>query len=823
MPIDLVAGTSMGSIIGALYARALSPAELRRWRALDRLGHGVLGPGRPAARAGGLAGRRRAQHPLHGGGPGPVARPRGRLFRLQGRRRSSPRTWPEPALRAGGDFDRLAVPFRAVATDLATGERVVLAGRRSAAGRARQHVASRCCSLPSRSTGGCWWMAASWTTCRRGWCAHGGRRRGGGRRGRAAHGDRPKGADVLTVVRRMTELMMASGNRSFAEPPDVRMRPDFEGIESGDYDYSRRRSSGERAAAFWPSPRSRPCSAAAARAPRAAATGAARGPRGGSARSVTVEGLARVSERLVRRRLPRRGGSGAFDLATAQKGMDAVWASNLFSSAWLELQPAGNELDLNVQVRERPDPSRQHRGVLQRGRQRRGILRLRNGNLLGLGERLDTRSWPTRAARSCRPPWATPASPAPCRLPPRGAGRGGQAARLRRRGHRIGRTRFRQFRFTGRGPARRGPRRPPRARASWSGGRRWRAGGHSLRGASGHRGQGRGALRHSTASTTASGRRAEWRLDAPGRAVAHRARGQRPYWRASLRADAYARWGSAAISPDTCSPGARARTNGSPSTTSSRRGRAHPRSGPQPRRDLGQLGGGRLAGAGRAARRAWQVEPGRGVGKAWAERDAHPSGQPARRGQRLGRSRTTPVGPVVGRPRLWARRRQGLRGAGLPVGRAIRGAAEGRGSIPARGRHRHWRRKQKSQASRGEGGHAWAPDRRLPATTSRGSAARRARRFRGPIDPDELLVHAHRDKHPLEIAAQFAASRFIRLTGNERIAREGIRAVNRVGGRGWPRPWASWPASRGLEKRAKRLFGVRERDFAFRFRETTHL
>ena len=29
--------------------------------------------------------------------------------------------------------------------------------------------------------------------------------------------------------------------------------------------------------------------------------------------------------------------------------------------------------------------------------------------------------------------------------------------------------------------------------------------------------------------------------------------------------------------------------------------------------------------------------------------------------------------------------------------------------------------------------------------------------------------------------------------------------------------------SRDLEKRAKRLFGVRGRDFAFRFRETTHL
>jgi nucleoside-diphosphate-sugar epimerase len=92
----------------------------------------------------------------------------------------------------------------------------------------------------------------------------------------------------------------------------------------------------------------------------------------------------------------------------------------------------------------------------------------------------------------------------------------------------------------------------------------------------------------------------------------------------------------------------------------------------------------------------------------------------------------------------------------------------------------------------------------------------------GPIAPDDLLVHAHRDKHPVEIAAQFAASRFIQVTGNERIAREGIRALNRVGGAA--AEVVGWLArDRELEKRAKRLLGVRERDFAFRFRETKHL
>ena len=30
-----------------------------------------------------------------------------------------------------------------------------------------------------------------------------------------------------------------------------------------------------------------------------------------------------------------------------------------------------------------------------------------------------------------------------------------------------------------------------------------------------------------------------------------------------------------------------------------------------------------------------------------------------------------------------------------------------------------------------------------------------------PIEPGDLLVHAHRDHHPVEIAAQFFASRLV--------------------------------------------------------------
>src|SRR5258707_5985656 len=50
-----------------------------------------------------------------------------------------------------------------------------------------------------------------------------------------------------------------------------------------------------------------------------------------------------------------------------------------------------------------------------------------------------------------------------------------------------------------------------------------------------------------------------------------------------------------------------------------------------------------------------------------------------------------------------------------------------------------------------------------------------------PIDPDELLVHAHRDKNPIDVTAQFVASRLISLTGNEAKVRESLRQINALG------------------------------------------
>jgi nucleoside-diphosphate-sugar epimerase len=90
-----------------------------------------------------------------------------------------------------------------------------------------------------------------------------------------------------------------------------------------------------------------------------------------------------------------------------------------------------------------------------------------------------------------------------------------------------------------------------------------------------------------------------------------------------------------------------------------------------------------------------------------------------------------------------------------------------------------------------------------------------------PIDPHELLVHAHRDNHPVEIATQFLASRFIQVTGNEAIVKDGLRALGKLGGLAVAS--AGWlTGSREVERRTERLLGFRARGFVFQFREPTH-
>jgi len=91
-----------------------------------------------------------------------------------------------------------------------------------------------------------------------------------------------------------------------------------------------------------------------------------------------------------------------------------------------------------------------------------------------------------------------------------------------------------------------------------------------------------------------------------------------------------------------------------------------------------------------------------------------------------------------------------------------------------------------------------------------------------PIDPDDLLVHAHRDKNPIEVTAAFLASRLVSITGNEESVQASLRKVNAFGEKIAGALGAAL-GSRLVEKRAKQALGVAERDVYYKFREPTHL
>ncbi|MBW2506662.1 MAG: patatin-like phospholipase family protein, partial [Deltaproteobacteria bacterium] len=126
IPIDCITGTSMGSIVGGLYASGISPREIKEalaaidWQ--DAFNDNIPRKDRSF--------RRKRDDDLYlikhkpgMGDDGKIKLPTGFL---QGQKIDL--IFKELALPVSGirDFDELSIPFRAVATDITTGEAVVL-------------------------------------------------------------------------------------------------------------------------------------------------------------------------------------------------------------------------------------------------------------------------------------------------------------------------------------------------------------------------------------------------------------------------------------------------------------------------------------------------------------------------------------------------------------------------------------------------------------------------------------------------------------------------------------------------------------------------
>ena len=126
VPIDCIAGTSMGAVVGGAYAAGVSPQEMER--VIAQTDWADVFVDRPPRAE--IATRRKQDDyrnlfaPEYGVRDGSLLLPKGVIAGVTIenflRRLSAP---------AGGtsDFDRLPIPYRAVATDIETGEEVVLA------------------------------------------------------------------------------------------------------------------------------------------------------------------------------------------------------------------------------------------------------------------------------------------------------------------------------------------------------------------------------------------------------------------------------------------------------------------------------------------------------------------------------------------------------------------------------------------------------------------------------------------------------------------------------------------------------------------------
>jgi NTE family protein len=125
IPVDCVAGTSMGALVGATFASGATPAQIER-KMLDINWPETFGEGQRA-----LVPMQRKLDGIKFGQTSWLAARRGRLHGdgglLSTQNMEAFFRVLVGSAREVEDFDNLAIPFRAVATDLAAGEMVVLA------------------------------------------------------------------------------------------------------------------------------------------------------------------------------------------------------------------------------------------------------------------------------------------------------------------------------------------------------------------------------------------------------------------------------------------------------------------------------------------------------------------------------------------------------------------------------------------------------------------------------------------------------------------------------------------------------------------------
>jgi len=388
IPIDAIAANSMGSIIGGIYATGQDARQLEKIvRSLD---WAALFSGRADRRLLPVPGRRDRYESTAGVSfDWKSARLPGGLVAEHRINRFLIENLAPASYAAAGDFDRLPIPFRAVATDLANGEPVVLAsGDLARAVRASM-------SIPLL------FPPVDWA----------GKRLVDGlvvdnlpidvaRRldpqllvavDISSPAMEPADyASALGVASQVNELLKQRRYRDFAAQADVLIRPDLGKHSATDYsgfDALIRQGYEATKAAL---PQIREKLAAAGVADLAPSTRRASGSPLAGARivEVAVRGQQRTSERLLRRTFNIPTGI-PYDMEKGLAAFDRVEATALLERVWLEFEPAADGVRIVLRVKEAP-ANRAEVGLgFSEWERARGFVRLFNRNIFGFGEQIE--------------------------------------------------------------------------------------------------------------------------------------------------------------------------------------------------------------------------------------------------------------------------------------------------------------------------------------------------------------------------------------------------------------------------------------------------
>jgi NTE family protein len=386
LPVDAIAATSIGAIVGAIYASGRTARDLDE--AVLSLDWGVLFSDRPDRRLLPVA-RREDRYAALAGVDFDWKRiqlPAGALGDQRVNRFLIEQLTPA-GYAAEGDFDRLPIPFRCVATALDDGSRVVLArGDLARAVRASM-------SIPI------FFAPVEWE----------GRRLVDGfvvdnlpvdvaRRFGAAvvvgvDVSSPPLApdqyrDALGVANQVSDLLTERRNADFAEAPDVLVRPDLGRHSTTDYSHLRTLIEQGYQAMKAAVPEIRAKLEAAGVAgdlrPRSHLPPSRR-LEGTNVAEVVVRGSDRLSEGLLRRTFDVPVGSGLV-LQKSLRALDRVQATGLLDEAWMAFEEVPAGVRVVLQVEEAP-PNRVEVGAAYtEWEAARGVLRLRNRDTLGFGE-----------------------------------------------------------------------------------------------------------------------------------------------------------------------------------------------------------------------------------------------------------------------------------------------------------------------------------------------------------------------------------------------------------------------------------------------------